>query len=84
VQRLPDDCLTVALANGGREHMGWGTTRHLIADIYDALNVNTKATIGKPKKGKVPELPAWPRPKRDQAEKKPVTVADIYRQFSRR
>lgn len=63
--------------------MGWGQDRHLLADIYDALNLNTKAT-GNFKKA--PDFPPWPRPTRDNdtAEKKPVTVADIYARFTRR
>jgi hypothetical protein len=85
VQRLPDDSLTSALANGGREHFGWGNDRHLLADTYDAINLNTKAT-GNWKPGKQPALPPWPRPGRDEktAKKKPVSVADIYARFSRR
>jgi hypothetical protein len=77
--------MTVALANGGRKYFGWGVDRYLAADTYDAMNVNTRAT-GNWKKGKVPEFPQWPRPntKKDKAEKKPVTVADLYKQFQRR
>ncbi|MFG1602845.1 hypothetical protein [Actinoplanes sp. NPDC049265] len=84
-QRLPDTSLTVALASGGRQHFGWGVDRHLIADLYDALNQNTRAT-GHWAKGKVPTLPAWPRPS-SQAKperKKPVTVAELYQRFQRR
>lgn len=85
VQRLPDDCLTVALANGGREHFGWGTDRHMLADLYDAVNLNTRAT-GNWKKGHEPKFKPWPRPTHDEpaGAKKPVTVADIYARFSRR
>lgn len=84
MQRLPDDSLTSALANGGRQHFGWGTDRHLMADLYDAINLNTKAT-GNWKKGAQPDLPPWPRPARDGGTgKKPVTLADIYARFSRR
>lgn len=87
VQRLPDTSLTVALASGGREHFGWGVDRHMQADIFDALNTNTKAT-GQWQKGKVPNFPVWPRPstkpKTDAAGKKRVTVADIYNKFARR
>lgn len=56
------------------------------ADIYDALNLNTRAT-GNWEKGKAPNFPAWPRPNSTATkpeEKKPVSVADIYRQFQRR
>lgn len=87
--RLPDDSLTVALATGGREHFGWGLDRHILADVFDALQNNTKAT-GNWKKGKPPELPMWPRPKADKKKaakpekRKPVSVADVYKLIQRR
>ncbi|MEU8327308.1 hypothetical protein [Micromonospora sp. NPDC048839] len=84
---LPDTSLTVALASGGRQFYGWGVDRHLAVDTFDAINANTRAT-GNWKKGKAPEMPVWPRPKSAAAEpeqdKKPVTVADIYKRFQRR
>lgn len=87
MQRLPDTSLTSALLNGGRDHFGWGVDRHIQADIFDALNVNTKAT-GQWQKGKAPKFPAWPRPsskskKSAKAGKpdKPVSVADLYTKF---
>ena len=89
VQRLPDDSMTAALASGGRQYFGWGMDRHLKASLYDALNMNTRAT-GNWAKGKVPTFPGWPRPKADGGTrhgdqgKKPVTVADIYARFARR
>ena len=83
---LPDTSLTSALASGGREFFGWGVDRHLRADLFDAINANTRAT-GNWKKGKAPDLPAWPRPKRKAAEseqKKPVSVADLFHRMTRR
>ncbi|QAY15676.1 tail assembly chaperone [Streptomyces phage TinaBelcher] len=92
VRRLPDTSLTVALASGGRDHFGWGIDRHLKADIFDAINQNTRAT-GNWGKGKAPKIPHWPRPK---ALKKPnktsgpktagkrVSVAEIYKKFTAR
>ncbi len=85
-QRLPDTSLTVALASGGRQHFGWGVDRHLVADLYDALNQNTRATGNWPK-GKVPTFRAWPRPTTATApteQAKAVTVADLYQRFQRR
>ena len=84
-QRLPDNSLTSALASGGRDHFGWGIDRHLMADLYDAINQNTRAT-GNWARGKVPTIPAWPRPKHEAKPeaKKKVSVADVYRQFQRR
>ncbi|MFJ3974891.1 hypothetical protein [Streptomyces sp. NPDC090021] len=59
------------------------------ADLYDAVNQNTRAT-GQWGKGKAPKIPAYPRPKATKAEKKkdkakkPRTVAEIYKHFQRR
>lgn len=81
-QRLPDDSLTVALMQGGREHFGWGTDRHLLANVYDAINVNTTAT-GQWKKGKAPDFPPCPRPETKRKPKKRVSVRDLYKKFQK-
>ncbi|AWY07582.1 tail assembly chaperone [Streptomyces phage Yosif] len=86
VQRLPDTSLTVALASGGKEFFGWGADRHMQADLYDALNQNTRATGQWGKKG-APKIPEYPRPKKkalDKAKKKVKSVAELYKQFSPR
>jgi hypothetical protein len=87
-RRLPDTSLTVALVNGGRDLFGWGVDRHLLADVYDALNANTRAT-GQWAKGKAPKFPPWPRPTpttddTSGAEPARVSVADLYQRFQRR
>jgi hypothetical protein len=71
--------MTTALAQGGREHFGWGATRHMLADIFDALNSNTRAT-GNWGKGKPPTIPPYPRPESAKPEKK-VTVRDLFSRF---
>jgi hypothetical protein len=88
VQRLPDTSLTVALASGSRDHFGWGVDRHMQADIYDAINQNTRAT-GQWGKGKAPKLPPWPRPKpgkntagTEGKKGRRVSVADLYSKFN--
>lgn len=83
VQRLPDTSMTAALVNGGKEMFGWGVDRHMQADIFDALNLNTRAT-GNFKKP--PKIPEWPRPNKNKVEKKSdagtnVSVADLYKKF---
>lgn len=85
IERLPDDSLTIALAMGGRQHFGWGTDRHLRADLFDAINANTMMT-GQYKKGKAPKLDPWPRPARKSktANKLNASVAAIHARFSRR
>ncbi|MER5632167.1 hypothetical protein [Streptomyces nitrosporeus] len=78
--------MTVALASGGREYLGWGVERHMQADLFDALNQNTKAT-GNWAKGKIPKIPSYPRPKakpQKQKEHKRVSVAEIYARLSGR
>lgn len=84
-QRLPDTSLTAALASGGRDHFGWGQDRHLAANIFDALNQNTRASGNWGKKG-APKLPEYPRPKSKPAETgtKKVTVADLFKKFQAR
>lgn len=77
--------MTAALASGGRHLFGWGVDRFMTADIFDALNVNTRAT-GNWAKGKIPTFPQWPRPGdelKTQAKPK-VTVADLYSKLTRR
>ena len=85
VQRLPDDSMTSALSNGGKHTFQWGVNRHMLADLYDAVNLNTKAT-GQWKKGKAPDFPAWPRPKSkpsaDAPKKARTSVSDLYAKFT--
>jgi hypothetical protein len=88
VQRLPDTSLTAALASGGRDHFGWGQDRHLMADLFDAVNQNTRASGQWGKKG-APKIPEYPRPKtkpdkKTGTKKKKVTVADLFSKLSRR
>lgn len=77
----------MALISGGREHFGWGMDRHMQANIYDALNANTRMT-GSYDKGKAPKFPPHPRPKSKSEEAKTgkvkATVASIYARFARR
>ncbi|MFF4528183.1 hypothetical protein ACFY1P_02825 [Streptomyces sp. NPDC001407] len=79
--------MTVALASGGRGHFGWGQDRHLLADLFDAINSNTKAT-GQWGRGKAPKIPPFPRPqakaKAKKAGKKAATVAQLYQHFQQR
>ncbi|MFI6275937.1 hypothetical protein [Streptomyces sp. NPDC050988] len=88
MQRLPDTSLTVALASGGRALFGWGQDRHLTADLFDAINQNTRAT-GQWGKSKAPKIPPFPRPEPkkkapEKQAKKRRSVAEIYKQFQRR
>lgn len=92
VQRLPDESLTVALANGGRDWFGFTRELAVLSDVFDAVNVNTRATGMWAKKP--PEFPSAYRPTQKPAEQpaeetKPAapakgSVAALYQQFSRR
>lgn len=54
----------------------------ILADIYDAINQNTRGT-GNWRKGKVPKIPPYPRPKQEKAtEAKKVTVKTLFRQMN--
>lgn len=81
IYALPDTALTPALAAGGRDLYGWGTDRHLAADLYDALNANTRATGNW--KTKPPKIPAWPRPKAEKTKGGKVTVASLHARLGR-
>lgn len=84
VHGLPQDSLTVALASGGRDHFGWDQKTYILADIYDAINLNSRAS-GNWAKGKAPKFPAYPRPKSGKKEpaKSKVTVKSLYAQMQR-
>lgn len=75
--------MTAALASGGAEHFGWGQDRHLLADIYDAINQNTRAS-GNWGKSKAPKIPEWPRPRSTSQPKKKVSVAELFGKLNRR
>lgn len=79
IQRLPDTSLTSALASGGREFFGWGADRHIAADLFDAINQNTRACGNWGKKP--PKIEPRPRPGRGKNKKK-VGVADLFRRFT--
>lgn len=79
IEALPEESALVAALRGGGEWRGWTRTHSLLADIYDAVNVNTRAT-GQWKKSP-PKIPPWPRPK---VRRPRVTVAEIRSRFARR
>lgn len=84
MSRLPDTSLTAALASpAGRQSFGWGQDRHLLADIYDAINQNTRATGNWGKKGP-PKLPSWPRPSSKTTAPVKATVASLFNKLNRR
>lgn len=81
IQRLPDTSLTAALASGGREHFGWGADRHIAADLFDAINQNTRACGNWGKKP--PKIDPRPRPGKKGGKPK-VTLTDVFKRFTGR
>lgn len=83
IERLPDDSMTYALAQGGRKFLGWGTERRLQVMTYDALNVNTLIS-GNWKKGKEPDFEPFPTPYESPTAKgnnksgKPSSVKELH------
>lgn len=60
IEWLPDTARTAALVQGNRELWGWGRDRHMMADVFDAINANTRMTAMSKKPIKAV---TWPRPK---------------------
>lgn len=81
MQALPDDGATQALVQGGLNHLGWGVSRHMMADIFDAIMANTRAT-GNWGKGKAPNMPMWPRPQVRRNSVRAKSVSDLYAKFN--
>ncbi|MGL5825561.1 MAG: hypothetical protein ACRCYU_12235 [Nocardioides sp.] len=76
IQRLPDTSATMALRLGGWEHFGWGQDRHLRADVYDALNLNTRASGNWGRKS-APKIPAYKRPEPPKKKKGKMSPAEM-------
>lgn len=83
ILRLPGDSLTAALMRGDRKFFGWTEDRAILSYIYDALNMNTRAT-GNWKNGKAPKIPPYPRPDREPEKPKPASIKDLFEQFQQR
>lgn len=61
-EELPDDSAFVAYLAGGREYRGWTFDRHLLAGIFDAVQVNTVTTAQVASKKKIKSPKPVPRP----------------------
>lgn len=68
-----------AMKQGGLHMLGWGTDRHIAANAFDLLALNTEAS-GNWSKSKPPTLPRWPRPKPPKKREKP-TVSSLFAKF---
>lgn len=73
------------MVRGGRQFFGMTQTDFILADIYDAINLNTRATGNF--KGKPPKFPLYPRPKKGadpekKGAKRPTSVKSLHRLVS--
>ena len=77
IEGLPEDAMTLAVIRGKdqwHDFLGWTRLHSLLADVYDALNQNTRATGHW--RSKPPPLKPYPRPQVKQ--KRPATVKALY------
>lgn len=68
--------MTQAEEQGSLDHLGWDTDRYALAAIYDAINLNTRAT-GNWGKGKAPKFKPFYRPSSKKSKKKAVSKKDV-------
>ncbi len=80
VEHLPEDSAFVASRRGGHRWRGWTQTERILADLYDAINLNTVAT-GQWAKGKAPTIPPYPRPTNEKP--RVLKIADIRAQYGK-
>lgn len=77
VAELPDDSALAASVAGDRAHRGWTFDRHLLAGIFDAVQVNTYATARVAgAKGAKPPKPV-PRPGDKPRKSEGVPIAEL-------
>lgn len=76
--------LSERMAEGGdaqpHEFLARSAEWYVLADVYDAVMLNTRAT-GQWKKGKVPEFDPYPRPKSQKKTKKKTSLSGLWQMF---
>lgn len=85
VEGLPEDSATVAAMRGDRQWRGWTQQTRVLADLYDAISTNTRAT-GRWRR-RPPNIPPYPRPKpqgkavaqQGQGQRRGQSIADVRR-----
>lgn len=45
IRQLPLESRTVAMRRGGEDFYGWGVDRYMFAQLLDAVQMNTHATV---------------------------------------
>lgn len=74
---LDDSTATYRAATGTAEEQGWDMTRHLLAAVFDAIQVNTvvSARVAGAKRVKAPE--PFPRPGAGRAKAEARTMTQV-------
>lgn len=80
IRWLPDTSAFHASQAGGRDFLGWGQGRRLMAATYDAINQQTRAT-GQWKKDP-PDIPPWPTPFDKKKRQEKATVKGLFSRFT--
>ena len=81
IEGLPSESMTVAMQRAGssenfQDFFGWGRMEQIAADLFDAIQENTRVT-GQFKKTPPPFPPYPGRPQK----KKKATVKDLFNRF---
>lgn len=79
--------MTKALMRGGRQFFGWGQAEYAMANVYDAINLNTQATghwRNKPPKFEPYPAPKNTKPAATAQAKSSVSVEDVFLAFHKR
>lgn len=85
ISELPDTSRTIASMRGGRHYRGWGMDRYMLAEVIDALNLNSRVAGQNWPNGKIPDIPPWPRPEARNAADQPKpkrSVKDLWRMYA--
>lgn len=77
IEGLPPESNTVADMSGGPQFRGWGLTEAILADVFDAISMNT--IVSGNWKRNPPKPPVYPRP--TVKPKKPTTIAALRATF---
>lgn len=73
-KELPHSSRTMAMLQGGKEYWGWTLDRHILASLFDAVQVDTFAFVQANSKKKVKAPSPMPRP--GDAERKKIENAN--------
>lgn len=75
IEHLPEDAALVAELRGGRQWRGWTRETGVLADLFDAVNLNT--VVSGRWRRHPPKIPPYPRPDARPRRRRPMTIDDI-------